>query len=205
MVCILAGTGVFTENSALILARMGSLQLKWEWVNMSSVLSEGALVQHSSVAAIRKGTETAALLVGSRVFPCLWVLHFSSRFFTYAGSSEKWKSPPTLQTSQGTVFLRFLQFLHFCTTEIQQKSYTVESLGATGKCWKLPRDPSLWPLQMGPLLHLLSNFLFQNKTRSKLLLMCRAWQQENMRALGHLVQLPAVSSEWGRIAHFRRW
>lgn len=117
MVCILAGTGVFTENSALILARMGSLQLKWEWVNMSSVLSEGALVQHSSVAVIREGTETAALLVGSRVFPCLWVLHFSSRFFTYAGSSEKSKmKKPTYPTNKPrnrfSSFLTISAFLH---------------------------------------------------------------------------------------------
>lgn len=41
-----AGTSVFTENSVLILAKVGGLQWKSEWVNMSCVLSEGALVQH---------------------------------------------------------------------------------------------------------------------------------------------------------------
>lgn len=50
---------------------------------------------------------------------------------------------------------------------------------------------------MGPLLHLLSNFLFQNEI-SKLLLMRRAWQQENVWALGHLVQLPTVKGGWGK-------
>lgn len=101
MVCILAGTGLFTENSALSLAKMGSLQL--EWVNMCSVLAERALVQHSSVAVIREGTETAALLVGSRVpvVLVLGVLHVSSRFFTYAGSSGILKMrKPTYPTNK---------------------------------------------------------------------------------------------------------
>lgn len=109
-------------------------------------------------------------------FLCIWVVQ----------GSLKGKKTPTLQTSQRDFFSSFLiisAFLHHRRST--KKVIKLEVLGQLGNAGNF-KEPFLWPLQMGPLLHLLSNFLFQNKT-SKLLIMCRAWQQENMRALGHSV------------------
>lgn len=69
--CILVGTRVFTENTALSFAKMGSLQLKSELVNMFSVLVKGAWVQHARVALSREGTETAGLWLTRTCFPSL--------------------------------------------------------------------------------------------------------------------------------------
>lgn len=194
IVCVPAGTSVSTENSALSLAKVGSLQWKSEWVNMSCVLAEGALVLHSNVAVILGSCVPVFLVVG--------ILNVSSRFFMYPSSLGKFKRKkkpnkhlPYKQAKELFFFLSY-NFCIFAPQKFNKKSYTAGSLGATGKCRQLQRGNFLWPLLMGPLLLLLSNFLFQNKT-SKLLIMCRAWQQENMQALGHSVQFPTVGSGWG--------
>jgi len=129
IVCILVGTSVFTENSALSFAKMGSLQLKSDLAIMSSVLVEGAWVYRASVVLNKEGTETAAL-IGSQVpvFLMLGILHVSSRFFAYTSSSEKSKMKKcTIQNKSRNHFSSFLMlavFLH------HRKLYSWKSQGS---------------------------------------------------------------------------
>lgn len=93
------------------------------------------------MALNREGTGTAALFVGSHVpvFLVLGILHVSRRFFAYESSSEKLKMKNTYHTKQVKEPFFFLVLSVFLHDRNSAKNYTVESLGATGKCWKLQR------------------------------------------------------------------
>lgn len=162
---------------------------------MSCVPAEGALVQHSNGAVIREKLQLSSLAHVYQFSLSQEYCILAADFFMFPSSSGKLKrkkNSPTLQTSQRAILLSFLKFLHFCATEVQQ-SYGAGSLGATGISWQLQSlscELCTWVLCYT----YSTTFYFKIST---LLIMCRAWQQENTWALGQSVQLPTVGSGWG--------